>query len=222
MFGARAQYNITNTALMQYRQRMWFGYVQDDWKVNRKLTINAGLRYEFSTPQYEDQNRIANYDPGTNKLYAATDKGLYGRSTVHPDYNNFAPRVGLAWSVMRKTVIRSAYGISYIHFNRAGGENVLAYNGPNIVTVQINQKPSQGVCRTGQDPTTCFLLTQQGYPPNLASPANFNLRLSPVGRVLSTGVAKPILKPPSDASMRPDRLCSTPRPKANPLHFSGS
>jgi hypothetical protein len=174
MFGARAQYNISNTALMQYRQRMYFGYVQDDWKLGANLTINAGLRYEFSTPQYEDQNRIVNYDPGANKLYPATNNGLYGRSTVHPDYNNFAPRIGVAWSVARKTVIRSAYGISYIQFNRAGGENLLAYNGPNIVTVTINQKPSQGVCRVGQDPTTCFMLTQQGYPANLASSANFN------------------------------------------------
>jgi Carboxypeptidase regulatory-like domain/TonB-dependent Receptor Plug Domain len=174
MFGARAQYNLTNTVLMQYRQRMYMGYVQDDWKVGPKLTINAGLRYEFSTPQYEDQNRIENYDPGTNKLYPATKDGLYGRSTLHPDRNNFAPRVGLAYSIDRKTVIRSAYGISYIQFNRAGGENLLAYNGPNIVTATINQKPSQGVCKVGQDPTTCFLLTQQGYPPNLATPANFN------------------------------------------------
>src|ERR1051326_3359682 len=174
MFGARAQYVISNTALMQYRQRMYFGYVQDDWKVSPKLTINAGLRYEFATPQYEDQNRIVNYDPASNKLYPATDSGLYGRSTVHPDYNNFAPRLGIAWNVAPKTVIRTAYGISYIHFNRAGGENLLAYNGPNIVTVTINQKPSQGVCQVGQDPTTCFRLTQQGYPPNLATPANFN------------------------------------------------
>ena len=43
-------------------------------------------------------------------------------------------------------MIRSAYGISYIHFNRMGGENLLAYNGPTIVTVTINQKPSQGLC----------------------------------------------------------------------------
>ena len=173
MFGARAQYNITNTELAQYRQRMYFGYVQDDWKVTPKLTINAGLRYEFSTPQYEDKNRIENYDPGTNKLYPATNDGIYGRSTIHPDYNNFAPRLGVAWSVTRKTVIRSAYGISYIHFNRAGGENLLAYNGPNVVTVTINQLPTQGVCKTGQDPFTCFLPTQAGYPANLASPANF-------------------------------------------------
>ncbi|MCU1235331.1 MAG: TonB-dependent receptor, partial [Candidatus Solibacter sp.] len=174
LFGARASYSITNTQLMQYRQRMHFTYLQDDWKVNAKLTINAGVRYDYATPQYEDQNRIVNYDPATNKLYPAKSGDIYDRSTVRPDRNNWAPRVGLAYSLNKKTVIRSAYGISYIHFNRMGGENLLAYNGPNIVTVTINQKPAQGVCTPNQDPTTCFRLTQQGYPANLATPANFD------------------------------------------------
>jgi len=185
LFGARSAYSITNTTLMRYRQRMHFGYVQDDWKVNRHLTINAGLRYEFATPQYEDQNRIVNYDPGSNSLYHAKEGGVYDRATIHPDRNNFAPRIGVAYSINKKTVIRTAYGISYIHFNRMGGENLLAYNGPTIVTVLINQTPAAGVCAANQDPNTCFRLMQQGYPGNLATPQNFDPRTARVNFIPS-------------------------------------
>jgi Outer membrane receptor proteins, mostly Fe transport len=137
LFGARSKYSITNTTVIHLRQRMHFGYLQDDYRVNRKLTLNLGLRYEFATPQWERDNRLSNFDPATNTVIAAKDGSLFDRSRVHPDRNNFAPRLGLAFSITPKTVIRSAYGISYIHFNRLGGENLLSYNGPTIVTVEV-------------------------------------------------------------------------------------
>ena len=174
LFGARAQYSISNSTVIQYRQRMHFGYVQDDWKVTPRLTVNAGSRYEFSTPQYEADSRLVNYDPATNSLVHAKPGSIFDRSTIHPDYNNFAPRFGVAYSLNKKTVLRSSYGISYIQFNRMGGENLLSYNGPTIVTVTINQTPSQRVCAASQNPTTCFRLMQQGYPENLATPPNFD------------------------------------------------
>ncbi len=180
LFGARSQYSITNTTVMNYRQRMHFGYVQDDWKVNSQLTITAGLRYEYATPQYEEGNRLANYDPAANKLIAAASGSIANRSTINPDRNNFAPRIGFAWSPNRKTVLRSAYGISYIHFNRMGGENLLSYNGPSIVTVTINQTIQQGLCSANQAPEKCFRPTQMGYPANLATPANYDPRTSRV------------------------------------------
>ncbi len=93
---------------------------------------------------------------------------------MHPDRNNFAPRVGVAYSLTPKTVIRSAFGTSYIHFNRLGGENLLSFNGPHVVPIAITQQPSQGACAAGQAPTTCFRTTQEGYPEGLNVPANFN------------------------------------------------
>ena len=71
-------------------------------------------------------------------------------------------------------MIRSAFGTSYIHFNRLGGENLLSFNGPHVVPIAITQQPSQGACAANQAPTTCFRLTQQGYPEGLNVPANFN------------------------------------------------
>ncbi len=183
LFGARSQYSISNSVVMQYRQRMHFVYFQDDWKVTSKLTINAGLRYEFSTPPYEDSNRVVNYNPVTNSLYKGTDGSLRDRSTIEPDRNNFGPRIGLAYSLNSKTVIRTAYGVSYIQFNRMGGENLLEYNGPTIVTATINQTPAQGLCGATTDPSKCFRPTQMGYPANLATPANFDPKTARVNYI---------------------------------------
>lgn len=175
MFGARSAYSLNNQIVLNYRQRMYFGYFQDDWRVNNKLTLNVGARYEFATPQWEDQNRLANFDPVANKLVQAKSGGIYERSLVHPDRNNWAPRFGLAYQIRSGTVIRSGYGISYIHFNRLGGENLLGYNGPAIVNLTINQDPTkQTTACTGDQYSDCFRTTQQGYPANLATAANFS------------------------------------------------
>jgi hypothetical protein len=173
MFGARSHYELNNYALLQYRQRMYFGYVQDDFKVNDRLTLNLGVRYEFGTPQWEADNRLVNLDPVNRTLIFAKSGDLYDRALVHPDKNDWAPRVGLAYRLFDKTVLRSAYGISYVHFNRLGGENILGYNGPNIVNAQIDQTPSLPVCSADSDPTTCFRPTYLGFPANFATPANF-------------------------------------------------
>jgi hypothetical protein len=73
----------------------------------------------------------------------------------------------------KRTVVRSGYGVSYIHFNRLGGENLLGYNGPNVVNLTVNQLPSQPLC-TGDNYRNCFRLMQQGFPPGLVDPANFS------------------------------------------------
>ncbi len=174
MFGARNAYSIINPFIANLRQRMHFAYLQDDMKVARKLTLNLGLRYEYATPQWEKDNFLTNYDPVSNTLISAKDGSIYDRALVNPDRNNFAPRVGLAFAATDKTIIRSGYGVSYIHFNRMGGENLLSFNGPHVVGVNITQQPSQGLCGPTSAPTSCFRTTQQGYPEGLTVPANFN------------------------------------------------
>ncbi|HEY8460148.1 MAG TPA: hypothetical protein VIM99_07190 [Blastocatellia bacterium] len=128
---------------------------------------------EFATPQYEADNHLANFDPATRTLIQATDGSLYDRSGVDPDFNNFAPRIGVAYLLTQRTTIRSGYGISYIHFNRLGGENILGYNGPFIVGANVTQQVSQPLC-VGDNFLGCFRPTQAGYPNGLTSPANFN------------------------------------------------
>jgi TonB-dependent receptor-like protein len=190
MLGARSAYSIINPFVANLRQRMHFGYLQDDIKVNPTLTLNAGLRYEYATPQYEQDNFLTNYDPDTNTLIGAKDGSIYDRALVNPDRNNFAPRLGVAWSATGKTVVRGGYGISYIHFNRMGGENLLSFNGPHVVGLNINQLPTQGLCAGNQNPISCFRTTQQGYPAGFTTPANFNplnVRVNYIPRDTPTG-----------------------------------
>jgi hypothetical protein len=174
MFGARSTYAIINPFIANLRQRMHFAYLQDDVKVDPRLTVNLGLRYEFATPQWEKDNFLTNYDPVSNTLVQAKNGSIYDRALVNPNRNDFAPRLGLAFAVSSRTVLRAGYGVSYIHFNRLGGENLLSFNGPHVVGATINQQPSQGPCSATSAPTACFRTTQQGYPEGLTVPANFN------------------------------------------------
>ncbi len=172
LFGARSQYALSNLFIAKYRQRMHFAYIQDDFNANRKLTLNLGLRYDFATPQYEQNNRLSNFDPATNTLVQARPGSLYDRALVDPDRNNFGPRLGFAYTLTPRTVIRGGYGISYVHFNRLGGENLLAFNGPQIIGATVAQQPSQALC-TGNDFLGCFRPTQDGYPAGLVDPTRF-------------------------------------------------
>ena len=107
LLGARSHYELNNIAIVDYKQFMHFAYAQDDWKATGRLTLNLGIRWEFASPQWEQNNKLANFDPSTNTLIQAKAGDLYARSLQHPRYNDWAPRVGLAWRPIEKTVIRS-------------------------------------------------------------------------------------------------------------------
>src|SRR5262245_48243460 len=170
MFGPRSQFVLADLLVVNLRQRLNYAYLQDDFKVSPKLTFNLGVRYEFATPFYEDKNRLSNYDPKTNSIIKAKDGSLYDRSLVDPDYNNFAPRLGFAYNLLDKTVVRGGYGIGYVYFNRLGTANLLATNFPQITRANIPQSPSLPRCvgtETGLALEKCFRPTQDGYPSGL-------------------------------------------------------
>jgi hypothetical protein len=110
-------------------------YVQDDWKVTSKLTLNIGLRYEWSTPYTERYNRSTFADftdsagitvPGVGDIRGKTLFPIAGRRTLPIDRNNFAPRLGLAYSWDSKTVIRAGAGVYY----GANMQTNFQYTGP--------------------------------------------------------------------------------------------
>jgi len=164
MFGARSTYALSNILVAELQQNMHFMYLQDDWRINDRLTLNAGLRYEYATPWTEQNNILSNFDPATKTMVIAKDGSLQDRSTLKPDKNNFGPRIGMAFTPIDRTVIRGGYGISYVHFHRAGGANVLPINGPQVINAVVVQTLT----------TPNFRTTQQGYPVGLTDPTQFN------------------------------------------------
>ena len=166
MFGLPSQIQLSNYLVGNYRQRQIFAYVQDDFRVNNKLTLNIGLRWEYATPRWERDNVLSNFDPATNSILKAKDGGLYDRALVNPDYRDWAPRIGLAYSLNSKTVIRTGYGISYVHLNRLGSADELGINGPQVNQVTINQTTPAG------NPN--FITTANSFPAGLNGPTNFN------------------------------------------------
>jgi hypothetical protein len=107
-------------------------FAQDDWRATRNLTVNFGLRYEFSSVPSEDHNLLGNFDPNSTFGLVQVNTGA-GRisSLYNPDHKNFAPRFGFAWDTTGKgkTVLRGGAGLvyetvnwqSFIAFNNAFG-----------------------------------------------------------------------------------------------------
>ena len=104
-------------------------YVQDEWKLSSRLTLDYGLRYELLFPERERLDKIATFDPSTGlvpvangQLYGVNSSGLVnvgtsslGNTAWKLQKNNFAPRIGFAWRPFadNKTVVRGGYGIFY-------------------------------------------------------------------------------------------------------------
>ena len=100
--------------------RQWrvAGYFQDDYKVTSKLTLNLGIRYEYDQPWYEQNNKTANVLPGGIVEYAGhVPAGAVAGAIVCPtracynaNYKQIMPRLGFAYQINPKTVIRGGYG----------------------------------------------------------------------------------------------------------------
>ena len=165
MLGLRSQYALSTLFVANMRQDMHMMYVQDDIRANDRLTLNLGVRYEYATPLWEANNQLTNFDPTTASLVKASSGSIAGRALVNPDRNNFAPRLGLAYTPAERTAIRGGWGVSYVHWNRIGSANLLAINGPQVIRAVVNQT----------DPTSpTFVPAERGYPAGLTDPSTFN------------------------------------------------
>jgi hypothetical protein len=168
IFGLPSQINQGSDTVVNLRQYVHALYLQDDWHVSPKLTVNVGLRWEFATPLYERDNNYSNFNPATDTMQMATGGSLYNRSLVNPDYGDFGPRIGFAYSINPKTVVRGGYGISYTFFNRVGSA-LEGINAPQALFGVINQSFPNG----GPVPAA-FLTTINSFTTGIANPAAFN------------------------------------------------
>ncbi|MEW5980007.1 MAG: carboxypeptidase regulatory-like domain-containing protein [Acidobacteriota bacterium] len=105
------------TALMRWSG--YYFYFQDDIKISPKLTMNLGLRYDYTQwPRHRD-NKLGSFDLETGQYLWATTNPITGQpantfpTVIYPDRNNFAPRVGMAYLLNNKTTIRAGYGWFY-------------------------------------------------------------------------------------------------------------
>ena len=173
-FASDGQYNIVPAVADESKETAF--YFQDDWKVTSKLTINAGLRYEWSTPYSERNNRVqfSNFSGNTGytiPVSPATGFGQIGQvmgTTVFPtssyrnatvDRNNFAPRLGFAYEVRPNTVIRGGAGVFY-------GMNVATnfqYAGPAF-------QKSANIYFTKDNFLTQYASLENPFPAGLAPP----------------------------------------------------
>lgn len=133
------------------------GFVQDEWRVNRRLAVSLGLRYDFQLPPYERNYGLSNFDPNlTNPLTGLKGRVVYagkdfGRSALLSDKHDFGPRVGFAYDLLGsgKLVVRGGYAIYYPsifqvqYFGNVNGfsTTTTAYNSPgsnaNLVAFQL-------------------------------------------------------------------------------------
>ncbi|MFN3323827.1 MAG: carboxypeptidase regulatory-like domain-containing protein [Bryobacteraceae bacterium] len=110
---------ITGEADLDIDQQLHHLWFQDDIKVNNKLTINVGLRYEYNQWPHHRRGRMGGFDMITGQFYWTGTNPITGaaptvpRTIAEPERLNFAPRIGFAYRLFPRTVIRSAYGIFY-------------------------------------------------------------------------------------------------------------
>jgi hypothetical protein len=195
LFGTTNNYSLANYYVAHLRQTLDSVYAQDDWHVNSKLTLNLGLRWEYGSPYTEQHGYISNFDPTTQTVLTTTPGsagiagitpysggGVYGKTLVNPDLNDFAPRVGLAYAPTAKTAIRGGFGTSYVHYTRAGSGDILGIDAPQAQFASVTQiaptpadhcspLPAQ-IIAVGSTTPSCYATVDQGFPSALVTAFN--------------------------------------------------
>ncbi|MCU1253318.1 MAG: TonB-dependent receptor plug [Edaphobacter sp.] len=195
LFGLTNNYSLANYFVAHLRQSLDSVYAQDDWHVNNRLTLNLGLRWEYGSPYSEQNNYISNFDPASQTVLTITPGatagngitpfsggGVYGKTLVNPDLNDFGPRIGFAYAATPRIAIHGGYGISYVHYTRAGSGDILAINAPQAQFAGVvqptptaanhcNPLPAQ-IIPVGSTTPSCYATVDQGYPSGLVTTFN--------------------------------------------------
>lgn len=153
---------VYGTGSIGNRSRYYAMFLQDDYKVTPKLTLNLGLRYDIQKPRYEVANRFATFDPTLPNPGAGGRPGAIRfatpdqRTFADTDWRQFGPRFGLAYSLDSNTVLRGGYGIYY----SAGGAALA--NG-HLLGFTMGYQSNNRIVSTDGGITPAFYL-DQGFP----------------------------------------------------------
>lgn len=159
-YNTKAQFGSPST---YFRNWGFVAYAQDDWRATKRFTMLYGLRYEGVTPPVELHNQIANLD--LNATATAVDvvtpgetgafSGPLPRALIHGDYDNWAPRVGIAWDtgLKRRTIVRAGYSVFY---------NESVYN--TLAQNYLAYEPPFSVAQNWYTSATQLLTIEQGFP----------------------------------------------------------
>jgi hypothetical protein len=112
------------------------GFVQDNWRVSSKLTVNLGLRWDLFTPVSERHDRLSDFYLNSGVVAVAGQNGASSSIIGTPDHN-FSPRLGLAYRMTEKTVVRAAFGLFYFNEQGVGGSSRLFINYPFAPTFAV-------------------------------------------------------------------------------------
>ena len=180
LLGYVSDFALSNVWVVDQRHRASMFFLQDDWKVSTKLSLNLGLRYDFITPALEAENHQTNFIPaGGGSLIFARDGSLQDRGLVPADRNNFAPRVGFVYKLSDRMLVRGGYGVFYNLFDRAGSEDQMALNVPGLINNTVTSSATQPL----------FLL-RNGFPNGFLIPPNLDPAAGELRRVRIRGVAQ--------------------------------
>ena len=176
---------LTATDPLNTRSDFYGAFLQDDWKISSKLTLNVGLRWDLDTPRWEKDNRQSGFDPAVINPVAGvpgivTFSGVDGRGKYahDSDKNNLGPRLGFAWRLRNDLVVRGGYGIAY------NGEYNVAV--PNVLASGFGLN---GSFTSPDGGLTAAFLLKDGMPPVTKEPLGPGL-----------GAVKPPASPRSAAS----------------------
>lgn len=142
LLGYASSSSLSKYATLNFRAPYTHAFVQDDWRISRRLTLNVGLRYELNLPSVDANDAIANFDldtdPANPRLVLAREEGdsWEARSLQAVNRKAFAPRLGFAYSLPGdRTVLRGGVGVFYSNMITVGGMSSLEINPPNHLRI---------------------------------------------------------------------------------------